>query len=259
METARRKQLTAPSVFDCSKIYCRSCLEAQAVIKAEHRVKALKDFHTEDYQDFLQRPVLCTEKFHENQPLVFYCKQCQLCLCQLCVFVTQKLHFEHDVVPLEEAAEEKKTLLFTNISRLNRKKQNLDEGVQKMDKIIREIDENVESAKAEVQQLANLLIANIFKHCEASLAQLESVRASRKEIANHKKSKIREESEQLEDAIKFGRTLIDSRRTTELLRKKEMNKHFEDLLNTERDINEEARLNTLVKFVAENENSIYRN
>ena len=235
--------------FDCSKIYCHSCLEAHAVIKAEHRVGALKEFHTEDYQDFLQRPVLCTEKFHENQPLVFYCKQCQLCLCQLCVVVSKDVHDKHKIVPLEEAAEAKKSSLLADITNLNQKKANLEEGVQEMDKIIREIDENVDSAKAEVQQLADLLIANIFKHCEASLAQLESVRASRKEIANNKKLKFKEDSEQFQDAIKFVQTLVNSRATTELLRKQEINKHFEDLLNAERDIKEEPRVNTFVKFV----------
>ena len=160
--------------FECSNIYCCSCLEAHAVIKAEHRVRALKEFHTEDYQDFLQRPVLCSEKFHENQPFVLYCNQCERCLCQFCIAVTanQRIHSEHEIVPLVEAAEIKMTSLLADIIKLNQKKENLDEVIQKMDEIIGEIDENVDSAKAEVQQLADLLIANIFKHCEASLAEL---------------------------------------------------------------------------------------
>ena len=223
------------------------------MIKAEHRVKALKEFHTEDYQDFLQRPVLCTEKFHESQPLAFYCKQCHLCLCQICIAVTQKRHSKHDVVPLEEAAEEKKTSLLADITKLNRKKENLDECIQDIDKIIHEIDENVDSAKTEVQQFADLLIANISKHCEASLAQLESVRASKKKVANEIKVNLNEESEQFEDAVKFAQTLLNSRATTELLRKKEMNKQFENLLNTQRDLNGETRVNTFVKFVPGNE------
>ena len=239
--------------FDCCKIYCRSCLDAHAVFKAEHRVRALKEFHIEDYQDFLQRPVLCTEKFHESQTLVFYCKQCQLCLCQLCVVVNQKSHLEHEIVPLEEAAEAKKASLVSDIRKLNLKRENLDEGVQEMDKIINKIDENVDSAKAEVKQVADILSANIFKQCEASLAQLESVRVSRKGAVSLKKLKFREESEQLKDAIKFGQTLIDSRATIELLRKKEVNKHFEDLLKAERDIKEERKMNTFVKFVPGNE------
>ena len=87
--------------------------------------------------------------------------------------MNQKLHLDHEVVPLEEAAEEKKTSLLADLTKLNQKMKNLDEGVEEMDKIIREIDQNVDSVEAEVQQLADLLIANILKHCEASLAQLE--------------------------------------------------------------------------------------
>ena len=99
--------------FDCTRIYCRSCLDAHTVLKAEHKVKALKDFHTEDYQDFLQRPMLCSEKFHEGQPLVFYCKKCQLCLCQLCVVVNKDLHDKHKIIPLEEAATAKRESLVS--------------------------------------------------------------------------------------------------------------------------------------------------
>ena len=77
--------------------------------------------------------------------------------------MNQKLHLDHEVVPLEEAAEEKKTSLLADLTKLNQKMKNLDEGVEEMDKIIREIDQNVDSVEAEVQQLADLLIANIFK------------------------------------------------------------------------------------------------
>ena len=122
-----------------------------------------------------------------------------------------------------------------------------------MDNITREIDENVDSAKSEVKRFTDFLIANILQHREASLAKLETVRTSRKLTADQKKMNFVEETKQVKDAIKFGTTLINSKATKELLRQEEINQHFEDLLNVERDVMDEASVNTFVKFIPGNE------
>ena len=159
-------------------------MDAHAVLKADHKVRALKDFETEDYENFLQSPMLCSEKFHESQPLVFYCNNCQMCLCQLCVVSKQKMHSEHEIIPLDEAAEIKKASFLTDIKNLEKKKGLLDKAVQEMDKVTGEIDENFDSAKAEVNEYSELLIANIRQQRDALLAELEKVREEEHEQIN---------------------------------------------------------------------------
>ena len=59
--------------FECGKMFCSVCLKLHNGLSshAEHKVKALENFEQKDYEDYLQRPTLCSEKFHQNQPPVF--------------------------------------------------------------------------------------------------------------------------------------------------------------------------------------------
>ena len=68
--------------FECGKMFCSVSLQSHNALSshAEHKVKALENFEQQDY--YFQRPTLYSEKFHRNQPLVYYRQTCQLCLCQ---------------------------------------------------------------------------------------------------------------------------------------------------------------------------------
>ena len=253
----KKVMLECSFCFDCSTIYCRPCLNAHAVLKADHKVRALKDFQTEDYQDFLQRPMLCSEKFHESQPLVFYCNHCQMCLCQLCVVVNQKMHSEHEIIPLNEAAEIRKVSFLSEIKNLEKKKKLLDEAVQEMDKLTSEIDENVDSAKTEVKEFSDLLIANIIQQRDASLAELEKVRDSRRVTAAERKIRLEKERDQINGALEFGKTLINGKATKDLLRESDIDKHFQHLLNDQRDTINETKLETYVKFLPGTETKFF--
>ena len=48
---------------------------------------------------------MCTEKFHENELLTFYCEQCKVCICEKC---RQIRHNHHTAVDIHQAAEEHK-------------------------------------------------------------------------------------------------------------------------------------------------------
>ena len=75
--------------FECGKMFCSVCLQSHNTLNshAEHKVKALENFEQQDYEDYFQIPTLCSEKFHRNQPLVYYCQTCKLCLCQQCCII----------------------------------------------------------------------------------------------------------------------------------------------------------------------------
>ena len=96
--------------FECGTMFCSVCLKLHNGLRtnAEHKIKALENFEKQDYEDYLQRPTLCSEKFHQNQPLVLYYQTCKLSLCQLCGFINQKTHSTHEIIHLEEAAEKRK-------------------------------------------------------------------------------------------------------------------------------------------------------
>ena len=89
--------------FHCGKFWCKDCLNGHNILREnkEHRVLALKDFQDKDFEDVLKRPVFCQKELHDKEVLKFYCKVCDVPVCQTCVIVE---HNKHDVEHLEKAA-----------------------------------------------------------------------------------------------------------------------------------------------------------
>ena len=74
----------------------------------EHRVLALKDFQDEDFENVLKRPAFCRKPGHEKKELEFFCKICEVSVCNACALTD---HEGHAKVFLEEAAKDRKSVV----------------------------------------------------------------------------------------------------------------------------------------------------
>jgi len=97
------KSEEASYCYHFGRFRCKDCLNAHSILQEnkEHRVLSLKDFQDEEFEDVLNRPAFCQKELHEKEVLKFYCKVCEVPLCQTCVIVD---HNKHDVEHLEITA-----------------------------------------------------------------------------------------------------------------------------------------------------------
>ena len=51
----------------------------------DHRVLALNDFQDKDYEDVMKRPTFCPKEDHNKEELKYFCKTCEIPVCQICV------------------------------------------------------------------------------------------------------------------------------------------------------------------------------
>ena len=93
--------------FVCQSFLCTACLEAHQRLKTTrgHRNVLIEKLQAEDVQELIHRPVMCTEKYHQNEALEYYCEDCKACICMKCGFVN---HNRHTMVDIQQAAEERK-------------------------------------------------------------------------------------------------------------------------------------------------------
>ena len=91
--------------FQCRSFWCDSCMIPHNLIKAnkEHQVLRLKGFENQDIEDASKRPAFCQEKYHEDEELKFFCKDCAVALCDKCVATA---HVFHAKILLKEAEKE---------------------------------------------------------------------------------------------------------------------------------------------------------
>ena len=155
----------------------------------DHRVLALKEFKDKDYEDVLKRPVFCAKQRHEKKELEYFCKNCEMAVCQTCVTLS---HSGHALEHIEEEAERQKIEMKSMIETQRRNLQAKLTAVSKLDEDYKKIIQRGEEVKRDVQRTVDNLIAIIEAKKQIIFAavdnqtekSLESLTTQKTEIEN---------------------------------------------------------------------------
>ena len=153
--------------FKCCAFWCDDCIAAHDIIRAnkDHKVLAIKDFQDQDIENVLRRPVFCQKEHHENKKLKFFCKDCEVAICNTCVVT---LHEGHVKVPLQDAANERKLRLESVLESQKVKALQKRNMITRLQSECNEIQEQVACVKKSVQNLVD----NLMRIIEAKKQEL---------------------------------------------------------------------------------------
>ena len=216
--------------FDCARFMCPNCLSAHEVMKAEfegHKVMPVKDFQAQDYEALLKRQPFCSEQYHEREITRFFCLPCQSCVCQLCIATN---HRNHEVILLEKAADKGKENIMADIALTREKEKALKDVIQKFEKTISLLETNVSTAKREVSQAAEQMIAKIREREREAITSLETTRATRLEKINSANEKAQSLLKQMYQAVEFAQNLVQRSSSADIMNNKEtLKQRFKEL------------------------------
>ena len=153
--------------FKCCTFWCNDCIAAHNIIRAnkDHKVLAIKDFQDQDIENVLRRPVFCQKEHHENKKLKFFCKDCEVAICNTCVVT---LHEGHVKVPLQDAANERKLRLESVLESQKEKALRKRNMITRLKSECNEIQEQVACVKKSAQNLVD----NLLRIIEAKKQEL---------------------------------------------------------------------------------------
>ena len=199
--------------------------------KKEHRVLALKEFQSKDYEDVLKRPVFCSKERHQKEELKYYCNGCETALCQTCFALD---HGGHVLKLIEEEAESQKleinTVLQTKREGLNAK---LNVFAQ-LDEDCAKVIEQSEIAKRDVQRFADGLIKTIQAKMKNIITAVENQTKKSLESLKAKRSAIQQQINATESSLKEADKLLKRSTTTEVFHlKKSLQTIFHGFNETE--------------------------
>ena len=103
--------------FVCQDFLCASCFEAHQRLKATrgHRNVLIDKLQAQDVQELIHRPVMCSQQYHEDQPLEFYCEDCKVLICHKCTVVS---HDRHSKTDTQKAAQEQKMQMADAVAKV---------------------------------------------------------------------------------------------------------------------------------------------
>ena len=204
----------------------------------DHRVLALKDFQDKDYEDVLKRPVFCAKQRHEKEELKYFCKNCEMVVCQTCVTLS---HSGHALEHIEEEAERQKIEIKSMIETQRRSLQAKMDAVSKLDEDYAKLIQQCEKVKRDVQRTVDILIANIEAKKQTIFATVEDQTEKTLESLTTHKTEIENQIEVIKSSLDEAGKVLTRSTNPEVVQVK---KSFETILKgvnhttkpTERDL-----------------------
>ena len=164
----------------------------------DHRVLALKEFQDKDYEDVLKRPVFCAKQRHEKEELKYFCKNCEMAVCQTCVTLS---HSGHALGEIEDEAERQKIEMKSIIETQRCNLQEKLTSVSKLDEDYAKIIKRGEDAKRDVQRTVDNLIANIEAKKQTIFAAVDDQTKKSLESPTTQKTEIENQIEVIKSSL----------------------------------------------------------
>ncbi|XP_058969009.2 E3 ubiquitin-protein ligase TRIM71-like [Pocillopora verrucosa] len=227
----KKKSAGISYCFGCEELLCLECDKAHKVFQNSsfrgHRVTAVEQFQAVDYEALLKRQSFCPQPYHKREKTRFFCLECQICVCQVCINTDHK---NHNVDPLEKAADAEKANIMAAVESTEQKKKVCSDAIKTFQQVVVELERNVTAAKREVSQTSEQMIAKIREHEREAIQILENTRVSRMEKINSLNEQVKSLIKQLEQAVQFAKNLVERSSSSDVMKsKKSLEQRFGDL------------------------------
>ena len=202
--------------FQCCSFWCEECMLAHNILRTnkEHKTLALKDFQDQDIEAVLQRPAFCQKELHEKEELKFFCKNCEVAICNTCAMT---LHEGHGKMLLQEATNTRKTKINSMIKCLKDKVLEKREMVEQFNQKSMEVQAKVADVKSQVQTNVDQMIAIIEARKQDVFDAVDNQAKKSLETLSQKKGEAENQVKIIESAIEQTESLMKRNFSTEIL------------------------------------------
>ena len=168
--------------FQCYAFWCEECIGLHNRIKAnkDHYALALEEFQEQDVENILKRPSFCGIPGHRKKEMEFFCKICEVAICNSCALLD---HEGHAKMPLELAANERKLRLKSAIESQKKRAEAKKSQIEKLNEYYNEVLEQAACVRENVLEYADSIHA--------------AIEAKKLEILDHLERKTKSSLEQI--------------------------------------------------------------
>ena len=219
--------------FQCCMFYCQDCIIGHNIMKTykDHRVLALKEFQDKDYEDVMKRPDFCPTEDHNKEELKYFCKTCEMPVCQICVILD---HGGHNMKLIKEEAEIQKSEMKSLVEKQRRNLQAKMNTVNQLDEEFARLMQQGEDVNRDVQRLVDNLVAVIEAKKQNILSSLEKETRRSLDLVMEQKTEIQRQITAIESALENTDKLLTRSSNAEIVQlKKSLDTIFEGIAQTQ--------------------------
>ena len=149
--------------FVCQNFLCIPCFEAHQRLKATrgHRNVVIEKLQVQDVEDLIHRPVMCSQQYHENQPLEFYCEECKVPICHKCSVVS---HNRHTMTDTQKAAQVQQMQMTDALEKVKAETVVYEKKVRQQTDLMDKNKKEIMSCEKKMTDLVEDLIRDLREH-----------------------------------------------------------------------------------------------
>ena len=193
--------------FVCQNFLCKDCFDAHQRLKATrgHRNVLIDNLQAQDVEELMHRPAMCAKKYHENEPLDYYCQDCSVCICHKCSIVS---HNRHSLVDLQEAAEEQKMQMTQVFSRVREKLVTVESKILEQTELMKKSEDEICAAERKVTKTVQEIIRIAKEHETAVKTNLAEIRVTQQRNYAAEIGNVQLLAAQLKSSVEYGEDII---------------------------------------------------
>ena len=193
--------------FVCQNFLCKDCFDAHQRLKAtrSHRNVLIENLQAQDVEELMHRPAMCAKKYHENEPLDYYCQDCSVCICHKCSIVS---HNRHSLVDLQEAAEEQKMQMTQVFARVKEKLVIVESKISEQTELMKKSEDEICAAERKVTKTVQEIIRIAKEHETAVKTKLAEIRVTQQRIYAAKIGSDQLLAAQLKSSVECGEGIV---------------------------------------------------
>ena len=202
--------------FVCQSFLCAACFDAHQRLRATrgHRSILFKKLQAQDVEELMHRPAMCTQKYHQNEALEYYCQDCKVCVCVKCGLVN---HNGHALVDIEGAAGECRNQITEVVGKAKAQVSVLERRVSRQTEFMNKSIAQMYDAQAKVTEAVDELVRILREHEEAMKAKLRQIVETQQRNHEGQLEVFQSAISQLKNCIEQGEGIVQRNFPVEIL------------------------------------------
>ena len=202
--------------FVCQIFLCTSCFEAHQRLKTTrgHRNVVIEKLNVQDVQELIHRPVMCSQQYHENQPLEFYCEECKVLICHKCSVVG---HNRHTMTDTQKAAQVQKMQMKDALEKVKAETVIYENEIRKQTELMDKTKNEILSAEKKMTDAVEERIRELREHERVMKAKFAEIYEAQQKHHATQLENFELVLTQLQSCIERGESALERNVSAEIL------------------------------------------
>ena len=234
--------------FVCQNFLCTPCFEAHQRLKATrgHRNVVIEKLQVQDVQELIHRPVMCSQQYHENQPLEFYCEECKVPICHKCSVVS---HNRHTMTDTQKAAQVQKMQMKDALEKVKAETVIYEKKIRKQTELMDKNRNEILFCEKKMTDLVEELIRDLREHERVMKTKFVEIYEAQQKHHATQLENFELVLTQLKSCVERGESIVQRNISAEILQTNQaIVKRCEELLKARKpDIYKPSHVNYMVE------------